>query len=382
MASCWPARRCAAVEAAGGLRRRWFRPPAARCHSAAAAPARQVKRPSFHPRRTPAGARHYRCGDRFRFSPEVADAFENRRAASVVALESTIISHGMPFPENVETAVKVEQIIREGGGVPATVAILDGEIHVGLTSDLLEKLGKLGKSARKTSRRDLAAVVSQGLTGATTVASTMLIAHRAGIKLFVTGGIGGVHRGGENSMDISADLNELGRTPVAVVCAGVKSILDISKTLEYLETQGVTVATVSEEHAEFPAFFARSSGERSPLTLRDAKECAALIAANHRLELNSGMVFAVPIPQEQSFEGNEVERAIKNAVEEAEHRSITGRDVTPFILKRVNELSCGRSLSANVALVLNNAKVGAAIAHQLQILEDAAQDNAFAGTAT
>ncbi|KAG5462092.1 MAG: pseudouridine-5'-phosphate glycosidase [Olpidium bornovanus] len=197
---------------------------------------------------------------------------------------------------------------------------------------------------------------------------------------------GGVHRGAEHT-----DLNELGRTPVAVICAGVKSILDISKTLEYLETQGVTVATVSEEHADFPAFFARSSGERSPLTLRDAEGCAALIeseplfygpqAANHQLELNSGMVFAVPIPQEQSFEGNEVERAIKEAVEEAERKSITGRDVTPFILKRVNELSCGRSLSANVALVLNNAKVGAAIARHLQILEDAAQGSAFAGTA-
>lgn len=229
------------------------------------------------------------------FSPEVAAAMQ--RGGAVVALESTIISHGMPYPQNVETAREVESVVRQHGATPATIAILDGCIRVGLTDVELDTLGRLGHKAQKCSRRDLAYVLATKTPGATTVAATMLIAHMAGIPVFVTGGIGGVHRGAETTMDVSADLTELGRTPVAVVCAGVKSILDIPKTLEYLETQGVAVAALGT--SEFPAFFTPHSGSAAPLRVETPRACAEMIAASQRLRLDSGMVIAVPIPAAQ-----------------------------------------------------------------------------------
>ncbi|RKP25734.1 pseudouridine-5'-phosphate glycosidase [Syncephalis pseudoplumigaleata] len=284
----------------------------------------------------------------------------------VVALESTIISHGMPYPQNLATAQAVESIVREQGCIPATIAILDNRIRVGLSERELDLLAQAGHQARKTSRRDIAYAVSKGIPAATTVASTMLIAHRAGIPVFVTGGIGGVHRGAEQTMDISADLTELGRTPVAVVCAGVKSILDIGKTLEYLETQGITVATYGSD--EFPAFFTPHSGYKSPIRLDSSKECAALIDVAHRLQLGSGQVIAVPIPESHAANGQEIQTAIEKALAESMQRNITGKDATPFLLDRVNQLTAGRSLDANIALVKNNAAIGSQIARELALL--------------
>ncbi|CAG8501834.1 6390_t:CDS:2 [Acaulospora colombiana] len=252
------------------------------------------------------------------FSPEVAEALKTRKP--VVALESTIISHGMPYPQNFETALAVESIVREHGSTPATIAILNGKINVGLSPSNLEKLAKMGPQARKTSRRDLALVLSQGMTGATTVAGTMLIAHMAGIKVFVTGGVGGVHRDGEKTMDVSADLTELGRTPVAVVCAGVKSILDIEKTLEYLETQGVTVTTFGETN-DFPGFFTSKSGFKSPSNLSTALDCAKLIRKSKHSNtihgLNSGILIAVPIPECEAAESERTQKAIEQSLKEA-----------------------------------------------------------------
>ncbi|RIA88375.1 pseudouridine-5'-phosphate glycosidase [Glomus cerebriforme] len=265
----------------------------------------------------------------------------------------------MPYPQNLETAIAVENIVRENGSIPATIAILNGKINVGLSSNGLKTLAQMGQQARKSSRRDLAYAVSQGLTGATTVSGTMAIAHRAGIRVFVTGGIGGVHRGAEQSMDVSADLVELGRTPVAVVCAGVKSILDIQKTLEYLETQGVSVTTFGET-TDFPAFFLPRSGFKSPSNLRTVEECAALINANIQLQLNSGMLIAVPIPEHKAANANKVQKAIDIALTEA--KEINGKDVTPFLLKRVNEITQGDSLKSNISLLKNNAKIGSQIA--------------------
>ncbi|CAG8529237.1 1306_t:CDS:10 [Cetraspora pellucida] len=293
------------------------------------------------------------------YSPEVSEALNAKKP--VVALESTIICHGMPYPQNFETALTVENIVRENGSIPATIAILDGKINVGLTSSGLEKLAKMGQQAVKVSRRDLALTISQGLTGATTVAGTMAIAHRAGIKIFVTGGIGGVHRDGENTMDVSADLTELGRTPVTVVCAGVKSILDIEKTLEYLETQGVTVATFGDS-ADFPAFFTPKSGFKSPSNLPTIRECAALINANTNLELNSGILIAVPIPENEAAEAKEVHNAIESSLKGIANKGIRGKDITPYLLKRVNDITRGRSLKSNIALIKNNAMVGSQIA--------------------
>ncbi|CAI5527298.1 unnamed protein product [Closterium sp. Naga37s-1] len=262
-------------------------------------------------------------------------------------------TQGMPYPQNLQAAEGVEDIIRREGAVPATIAIIDGRPCIGLTASQLQHLARDGHSAVKAARRDVALVVSQALTGATTVSATMLLAHKVGIAVFVTGGIGGVHRGGESTMDISSDLTELGRTPVAVVCAGVKSVLDIPRTLEYLETQGVTVVVYGAK--EFPAFFTPQSGCPAPATLSDPASCAALIDANHRMQLSSGMVIAVPVPSGQAAEAEEVERATQQALTEADTQCVKGAQVTPFVLKRIKELTGGASLTANIALVKNNA---------------------------
>jgi pseudouridine-5'-phosphate glycosidase len=258
----------------------------------------------------------------------------------VVALESTILAHGMPFPQNLETARQVEQIVRDNGAIPATIAVMNGILKIGLSDQELEIIARKGNQCRKVSRRDLAAVLASREFGATTVSGTMIAAEMSGIDVFVTGGIGGVHRGAEVSMDISADLLELGKTSVAVVCAGVKSILDIPKTLEVLETQGTAVAVLNSE--EFPAFFTRKSGSPAPMVVQSEKECAGIILNSKKLGLKSGMVFAVPIPDES--DGEFIEKATQLAIQEAERNKIIGKDITPFLLKRISELTKGNSL--------------------------------------
>ncbi|KAG8470947.1 hypothetical protein KFE25_009368 [Diacronema lutheri] len=303
-------------------------------------------------------------GEHMIVSAHVRDAL--RDGAAVVALESTIISHGMPWPQNLETARAVEAEVRAQGAVPATIAVLDGRCIIGLDDSQLERLARLGRErVRKVSRRDLAAVVASGGHGATTVSATMLLAHAAGIRVFVTGGVGGVHRGGQDSLDISADLVELARTPVAVVCAGVKSILDIGRTLEVLETAGVTVATVGEAEAEFPAFFTAASGHASPLVWPSEAAAAAAVHAALALRLRSGQLIAVPVPAEHAAEGAQIEASIQRALGEADARGVRGPDATPFLLQRVAELTAGASLRSNVALIRNNARVGARIAVEL-----------------
>ncbi|KAL2093600.1 hypothetical protein ACEWY4_010912 [Coilia grayii] len=294
----------------------------------------------------------------FSVHPDVSQAVAEGRP--VVALESTIITHGMPYPHNLSTAKEVEAIVREQGAIPATVGVLEGRVHVGLSGDELDFLSR-SKTSLKVSRRDLPYVISKGLSGGTTVSGTMIAAHKAGIPVFVTGGIGGVHRDGENTLDISADLTELGRTPIAVVSAGVKSILDIGRTLEFLETQGVCVVTYGHSK-KFPAFFTSHSGYCSPYHVSNPEEAAELIAGTLSLGLQSGLLLAVPIPQEHSATGGEIEDAIQRALAEANSKDIKGRDVTPFILQRVNELTKGKSLQANIALIHNNTKVGSQIA--------------------
>ncbi|WP_020651495.1 pseudouridine-5'-phosphate glycosidase [Massilia niastensis] len=291
------------------------------------------------------------------FSPEVAAA----RAAGkpIVALESTIISHGMPYPQNVHTAREVEQVIRDAGAVPATIAIIKGKICVGLSEDQLELLGS-SPDAIKVSRRDLAYVLSQGRLGATTVAATMICAQLAGIEVFVTGGIGGVHRGAETSFDISADLQELARTNVAVVCAGVKSILDIGLTLEYLETHGVPVLSVGQP--DFPAFFTRDSGFRADFQIDAPEEQAAFIRTKWQLGLRGGVVVGNPVPLDAAMEPYEIDGIIAQALGEAGQQGVKGKAVTPFLLGRIKELTGGRSLSTNIALVKHNALVGARLA--------------------
>ncbi|XP_077294269.1 uncharacterized protein LOC143916882 [Arctopsyche grandis] len=285
-------------------------------------------------------------------------------AKPVVALESTIITHGMPFPRNLETAMQVERVVRDHGAVPATIAILAGKIHVGVSEEdlraLAEKASKPGGPI-KVSRRDFPQVLAAKLDGGTTVAGTMIIADRAGIRVFVTGGIGGVHRGGQETMDVSADLVELGRTPICVVSSGVKSILDIGRTLEFLETQGVCVATYGPT-SEFPAFYTRSSGFQSPCRTSSPQEAARMLKATIDLELNSGLLIAVPIPEEHAMNELEMEKAIWGALCDADRRGIKGKEVTPFILSAVARVTGGKSLEANVALIKNNAKVGAQIA--------------------
>ncbi|XP_065898187.1 uncharacterized protein [Dysidea avara] len=287
----------------------------------------------------------------------------------VVALESTVVTHGMPHPSNLQMATELEDIIRSNGAVPATIGIIDGCVHVGLDKESIQRLADPSVKSYKVSRRDLSYVLSQGQCGGTTVSATMLCAHQVGIPVFVTGGIGGVHREGENTLDISADLSELGRTPVAVVCAGVKSILDIGRTLEVLETNGVTVATLGGSD-QFPAFFTANSGHKSPYHLTSVQQCAALIDANITADIGSGMVIAVPIPKQASLLGEGIERAIMVAIEEARAKNISGRDITPYVLQRVNELTKGKSLEANIVLIKNNADVGSQIAVSLSELRN------------
>ncbi|KAB8042181.1 pseudouridine-5'-phosphate glycosidase [Janthinobacterium aquaticum] len=291
------------------------------------------------------------------FSQEVLDARTAGKA--IVALESTIISHGMPYPQNVAMAREVEQIIRDGGAVPATIAIIGGKICIGLSDEQLELLGT-SPDAMKVSRRDLPFVLSQGKLGATTVAATMICAELAGIEVFVTGGLGGVHRGAETSFDISADLQELAQTSVAVVCAGVKSILDIGLTLEYLETHGVPVLSVGQQG--FPAFFTRESGFNADFRLDTPAEQAAFISTKWQLGLKGGVVVSNPVPLDQAMPKEEIDAITSQALQEADAAGISGKRVTPFLLSRIKELTDGRSLATNIALVKNNARVGAALA--------------------
>lgn len=291
-------------------------------------------------------------------SPELRDALE--KGKPVVALESTIISHGMPYPRNAETALAVERAVRDAGAIPATIAILGGRLKAGLSEREIRRLGELGHGVAKASRRDIPAIVAQGSDGATTVAATMIIAALAGVRIFATGGIGGVHRGAEASMDVSADLDELGRTDVAVVCAGAKSILDIAKTLEYLETKGVPVLVYRGD--EFPAFYTSKSGVPAHSRMDEASAIAAMLKAKWALGLSGGAVIANPIPAEHEMDPLVINGAIDRAVAEASSRGVRGKDVTPFLLSRVKDLTGGDSLEANIALVMNNARLAAAIA--------------------
>ena len=288
-------------------------------------------------------------------NPEVAEAIASGKP--VVALESTIISHGMPYPQNVETALNVERIIRENGAVPATIAIIGGRLKAGLTAEEIEYFGKKGQAIHKASRRDLAVLCARGEDGATTVTTTMIIAHMAGIKVFATGGIGGVHRGAETTMDISADLEELGQTPVMVVCAGAKSILDIGLTLEYLETKGVPVIGYGTE--TLPAFYTRESDFGVDYRIDTPAELAAAFKASNDMGLKSGMLVANPIPEEFAMPKATIDAAIAQAVAESVEKGIKGKETTPFLLARVAELTGGDSLASNIQLVYNNAKVAA-----------------------
>ncbi len=301
------------------------------------------------------------ANDTLDIAPEVAEAL--RAGQPVVALESTIISHGMPYPKNVETASAVEQAVREVGAVPATIAISGGRLKVGLSKDEIERLGELGSKVIKCSRRDLPFVLARKEDGATTVAATMIIAGMAGIRVFATGGIGGVHRGVEETMDISADLEELARTNVAVVCAGIKSVLDIGRTLEYLETAGVPV--VGYQTDTLPAFYSRSSGFPVDYRVDNATDAADAMRIKWALGLQGGLVIAVPIPQAHALDGDEIDGVIDEAIAEMQRQGITGKDTTPFLLARIAERTGGRSLEANIQLVLNNARVAARIAMQI-----------------
>ena len=289
--------------------------------------------------------------------PEVQAALADKKA--VVALESTIISHGMPYPQNVETALDVERIVRDAGAIPATVAILNGRLKAGLSPEEIEYLGK-ASGVVKTSRRDIPFIVSKKLDGATTVASTMIVAALAGIKVFATGGIGGVHRGAAETMDISADLQELANTDVAVVCAGPKSILDIGLTLEYLETFGVPV--VGWRTDELPAFYTTKSGYRVDYRVDSAEELALALKTKWALGLRGGMLVANPIPEEYSMDYDTITGVIEMAVAEAESAGIKGKETTPYLLAKVKELTGGESLASNIRLVMNNARVAASLA--------------------
>ena len=294
-------------------------------------------------------------------APEVAEAL--RSNPPVVALESTIITHGMPYPKNVETASSAEQVVREVGAVPATIAVSGGRLKVGLSSDEIERLGKLGQKVIKCSRRDLPFVLARKEDGATTVAATMIIAAMAGIRVFATGGIGGVHRGVAETMDISADLEELARTDVAVVCAGIKSVLDIGRTLEYLETAGVPV--VGYQTDMLPAFYSRNSGFPVDYRVDSAAEAAVAMNTKWAMGLQGGLVIAVPIPEEHALDRDEIDRVINEAIAEMQRQGVTGKDTTPFLLASIAERTGGRSLAANIQLVINNARVAAKIAMQI-----------------
>ena len=288
-------------------------------------------------------------------APEVAQAIADGKP--VVALESTIISHGMPYPQNVETALKVEQIIRDNGAVPATIAILGGRLKAGCTKEEIEYLGKQGQAVTKASRRDLAVLCAREADGATTVTTTMMIAHMAGIQVFATGGIGGVHRGAQTTMDISADLEELAHTPVMVVCAGAKSILDLGLTLEYLETHGVPVIGYGTK--ELPAFYTRKSGFAVDYQMDSPEELAAAFRTSLELGFEGGMLVTNPIPEAFSMDPAVINKAIDDALSEAKEKGIHGKETTPFLLAKVKELTGGDSLDSNIQLVFNNARLAA-----------------------
>ena len=296
-----------------------------------------------------------------KLSPEVEEAL--RTGKPVVALESTIISHGMPYPQNVETAYACERVCRENGAVPATCAIIGGKLCAGLTPEEIDYLGREGTKVTKASRRDLPLLIAKGMDGATTVAATMIVAHMAGIKVFATGGIGGVHRNGQDTMDVSADLDELGKTPMCVVCAGAKAILDLPRTMEYLETKGVPVIGFGTD--ELPAFYTAKSG--IPLTWRvdDPKEVADAIHAAEDMGFEGGMLVTVPIPAEWSMDADYINKAIDEALVDADRQGIVGKDTTPFLLKRIKEITGGSSLASNIQLVFNNVKTAARIAAKL-----------------
>ncbi len=291
---------------------------------------------------------------------EVKEALKAHKP--VVALESTIISHGMPYPQNVETALNVEKIVRDNGAIPATIGIIDGVGIVGMNEEEIEAFGKKGQEITKVSRRDLPIIMANKMWGATTVATTMILAHLGGIEFFVTGGIGGVHRGAEETFDISADLEELAHTNVTVICAGAKAILDLPKTLEILETKGVPVLGYQTE--ELPAFYSRESGLKVDYALKDAKEAANIIKTKRELGLDGGVLIVNPIPEEDSYPSEEINKIIDVALKEMDEKGIKGKDCTPFLLAKVSELTGGKSLEANIKLVYNNAKIGTMIAKE------------------
>jgi pseudouridylate synthase len=298
------------------------------------------------------------------FSQEVKDAINN--CQPIVALESTIISHGMPYPQNIEMAKQCEEIIRGNGAIPATIAIIDGKIKIGLDEENLEKLATK-KNVSKVSRRDLASVVASGGTGATTVATTMICANMCGIKFFVTGGVGGVHRNYEETLDVSADLEELNNTNVTVICAGVKSILDLPRTMEYLETKGVPV--VGYQTSELPAFFTQESGIKLQIRKDSVEEIAELIHIKEELELKGGVLVANPIPKQYQLNKNYINNIIERALKDAEIKNINGKDVTPFLLDKIVQNTEGKSLEANIQLVYNNADVGSKLAKTYFVLK-------------
>lgn len=294
-------------------------------------------------------------------SKEVEEALAQNKP--IVALESTIISHGMPYPNNVQTALNVEEIVRENGAVPATIAIIKGKLKVGLSKDEIEYLGKKGLDVIKTSRRDIPVIVSRNLDGATTVSSTMYIASLVGIKVFATGGIGGVHRGAETTMDISADLDELANTNVCVVCAGAKSILDLGLTREYLETKGVPVIGLGTDM--LPAFYTRESDFNVDYNFETEEEIARMLDAKWELGLNGGVVVANPIPEQYSMDKNVIDKVINEAITEMSKLGIKGKETTPYLLAKIKDITKGQSLDSNIQLVYNNAKVGSLIAKSM-----------------
>lgn len=299
--------------------------------------------------------------DHLQISRKVEEALNQDRP--VIALESTIISHGMPYPQNVETALACEKLARRHGVEPATIAVIGGQLCAGLTEDQIEYLGKTGQAVHKASRRDLAVLIARKLDGATTVAATMIIAALAGIKVFATGGIGGVHRGAQTSMDISADLDELSRTPVAVICAGAKAILDLGLTLEYLETKGVPV--IGYRTDELPAFYTPKSGFPVDYRMDTPEEIAAAIRAQHYLGSSGGMLITNPIPEKYAMPYGVISAAIENALHEADRKGIKGKATTPFLLAKITELTGGQSLESNIQLVFNNVELAAKIAAAL-----------------
>lgn len=301
----------------------------------------------------------------FRVSPEVAQALAENRP--VIALESTIISHGMPYPQNVETALNVEKVVRKHGGVPATIGIIDGVGVVGMTPEEIEEFGKRGMAIPKVSRRDLPVIRASKSWGATTVATTMIFANMAGVKFFVTGGIGGVHRGAESTFDVSADLEELGRTDVTVICAGAKAILDLPKTLEVLETKGVPV--LGFQTSELPAFYTRTSGLKVDYEIKDFEDGARIVKAKHEMGLSGGILITNPIPEQYSLPAEEINAVIERAIAEMDERGIKGKECTPFLLAKIAEITGGESLASNIQLVFNNAAVGTEIAKAYSELE-------------